>query len=287
MNITGKAKVFGLLGHPVKHSLSPILHHTMADVLGQQVLYAPFDVKDDLKAAVEGAYALNIQGLNVTVPYKMDVIPYLIDIDEKAKKIGAVNTLVRVDGGYKGYNTDMPGLHRAMEADGLTVKGQNFYVLGAGGVARAVLSMLITYGAAKIHIMNRTVEKAQQLAQEFAEGSTTCITAGDMQSYQKVVLTVAVALQATNVGMYPKVDDVVIEDEAFYKSLSAGYDLIFNPYETRFMKLLKSQGKPAYNGLKMLLYQGIIAYEYWNQVSVTKVQADKVYEALLEEALKL
>ncbi len=286
MNITGRAKVFGLIGHPVEHSMSPVLHHTLADILGHEIAYVPFDVKRDLESAVKGAYELNIQGMNVTVPYKQDVIAHLTDIDPLAKKIGAVNTLVRCEEGYKGYNTDMPGLKRAMENDGVTIKDGNFYLIGAGGVARAVLLMLLENGADRIHILNRSIDKAKMLAEALAGEYETKVTYGDLQSYKKIVLLGATAIQATNVGMYPNVDAAAIEDLEFYKNIDVAYDLIFNPAVTKFMALAKECGKRSYNGLKMLLFQGIIAYEYWNKVSVTDDAAAKVYDAMLEELLK-
>ena len=286
MNITGKAKVFGLIGHPVEHSMSPVLHHTVADILGHEIAYVPFDVKRDLESAVKGAFELNIQGMNVTVPYKQDVIAHLTDIDPLAKKIGAVNTLVRCEDGYKGYNTDMPGLKRAMENDGVTIKGSSFYLLGAGGVARAVLLMLLENGADKVHILNRSVEKAKMLAEAWADEYDTKVSYGDLQSYKEMVLDNATAIQATNVGMYPNTQEAVIEDLDFYKNIDVAYDLIFNPAVTKFMALAKDCGKKSYNGLKMLLFQGIIAYEHWNKVSVTDDAATKVYDAMLEELLK-
>lgn len=286
MNITGKAKVFGLIGHPVEHSMSPVLHHTLADILGHEIAYVPFDVKRDLQSAVKGAFELNIQGMNVTVPYKQDVIAYLTDIDPLAGKIGAVNTLVRCEEGYKGYNTDMPGLKRAMENDGVVIAGGNFYLIGAGGVARAVLLMLLENGAKCIHILNRSVDKAGVLAEALTSGYQTKVTYGDLQSYKEVAFSNATAIQATNVGMYPNVDAAAIEDLDFYKNIDVAYDLIFNPAVTKFMALAKACDKKAYNGLKMLLFQGIIAYEYWNGVSVTDDAAAKVYDAMLEELLK-
>ena len=286
MNITGKAKVFGLIGHPVEHSMSPVLHHTLSDILGHEIAYVPFDVKRDLKSAVRGAFELNIQGMNVTVPYKQDVISYLSDIDPLAKKIGAVNTLVRCEEGYKGYNTDMPGLRRAMENDGVVIDGGSFYLIGAGGVARAVLLMLLESGARCVHILNRSVDKAKALAETLSKGYKTEVTCGDLNSYREVLLENAVAIQATNVGMYPNVDEAAIEDLEFYRNIDVAYDLIFNPAVTKFMALARECGKKSYNGLKMLLFQGIIAYEYWNKVSVTDDAAAKVYDAMLEELLK-
>ncbi len=286
MNITGRAKVFGLIGHPVEHSVSPVLHHTLADILGHEIAYVPFDVKRDLESAIKGAYELNIQGMNVTVPYKQDVMKCLIDIDPLAKKIGAVNTLVRIEDGYKGFNTDMPGLHRAMVSDGITIQNGDFYIIGAGGVARAVLLMLLEYGAKRVHIMNRSVDKAKALMDELAKDYETVVTYGDLNSYKEVVLNHVIAIQATNVGMYPKVDDAPITDVEFYKNIDVAYDIIFNPAITKFMALAKEQNKKAFNGLKMLLFQGVIAYEYWNQIWVSEDVAEKVYDAMLEELLK-
>lgn len=286
MNITGKAKVFGLIGHPVGHSLSPVLHHTLSDILGHEIVYVPFDVKNDLESAVKGGFELNIQGMNVTVPYKQAVMEYLVEIDPLAKKIGAVNTLVRMEDGYKGYNTDMPGLKRAMESDGITIKDGNFYIIGAGGAARAALLMLLENGAKHIHILNRSIDKAAALAWQLSDGYDTKVTYGDLQSYKEVFLLNATAIQATNVGMYPKVDEVAIMDAEFYEIIAVAYDIIFNPAITKFMALAKAHNKRAYNGLKMLLFQGIIAYEYWNQVSVSDEVAEKVYDAMLEELLK-
>lgn len=286
MNITGRAKVYGLIGNPVEHSLSPVLHHTLAEILGQEIAYVPFQVKKDLQSAVKGAYELNIQGMNVTVPYKQEVLDSLEEVDSLAKKIGAVNTLVRCENGYKGYNTDMPGLYRAMESDGIAILGNEFYLIGAGGVARAVLMMLLEYGAKKVHILNRSVEKAQKLALELSKGYCCQVTYGDLKSYRDNPLESAIAIQATNVGMYPNIEQAAIEEKEFYQHISKAYDLIFNPAVTKFMALAREQDKPAFNGLKMLLFQGIIAYEYWNQVKVTEETAEKVYDAMLEELLK-
>ena len=286
MNITGKAKVFGLIGHPVEHSMSPVLHHTLADILGHEIAYVPFDVKRDLKNAVKGAYELNIQGMNVTVPYKQEVMSHLSEIDPLAKKIGAVNTLVRCEGGYKGYNTDMPGLKRAMEQDGVTIAGSNFYLIGAGGVARAVLLMLLENGAKHIHLLNRSVDRAADLMKTFEKEYRAEVTYGDLKSYKNVSLENAIAIQATNVGMYPNVEEAAIEELDFYKNIDVAYDLIFNPAVTKFMRLAETCGKRAYNGLKMLLFQGIIAYEYWNKVSISDDAAAKVYDVMLEELIK-
>lgn len=280
----GKTCTCGLVGNPVEHTMSPVIHNTLAKMFGHNLVYVPFHVEKDLQKAIEGAYALNILGMNVTVPYKSEVMQYLAETDKKAEQIGAVNTLVRTKNGYKGYNTDMPGLYRAMKEEGIDLTGEKVLVLGAGGVARAVAVLAAEKKAEKICILNRTVEKAESIVSEIKEMMPQAdIEALSLSSYEELEGDGWIGIQATSVGMFPGHDAVVIEEAGFYRKLKVGYDLIFNPYETRFMKLTKEAGKAAYNGLKMLLYQGIIAYELWNGIEVTKEQAGIVFEAMQEE----
>lgn len=277
----GRTRTCGLIGNPVEHTKSPVIHNGLAAMFGHNLVYVPFHVEADLAKAVEGAYALNILGMNVTVPYKSDVIPSLKEVDRLAAQIGAVNTLVRMEGGYKGYNTDMPGLYRAMKEDGVELKNADVLILGAGGVARAVAVLAADKKARKIRVLNRTIERAQTIAAEVREYYPDAdIAAMELSAYEALEGNEWVAIQATSVGMYPKTEEVVIAEENFYKKVKVGYDLIFNPEETKFMKLLKEAGKEAYNGLKMLLYQGIIAYELWNECEVTKEQAAIIYEEM-------
>uniref|UniRef100_UPI004056EC00 shikimate dehydrogenase n=1 Tax=Acetatifactor sp. TaxID=1872090 RepID=UPI004056EC00 len=283
--VNGYTRTCGLLGNPVEHTVSPVIHNTLAEVTGENLTYVPFHVPDGyIGDAVKGAYALNLLGLNVTVPYKSDVIPYLKEIDPLAECIGAVNTLVRTDEGFKGYNTDMPGLYRAMCDDGVKIEGEKVLILGAGGVARAVAMLLAQKNAAEVILLNRTLERAQMIAdevnavvgREFADAMT-------LTSYTELPKEERyLAIQATSVGMHPHIEDVVIEDEAFYQKIHTGYDLIFNPCYTKFMKLVQQQGGKAYNGLKMLLYQGIIAYELWTGQKIDDKLAQMVYGRMKE-----
>ncbi|MGN0168916.1 MAG: shikimate dehydrogenase [Acetatifactor sp.] len=289
MKINGYTRTCGLIGNPVEHTMSPAIHNTLAQELGENLVYVPFHVQTGyVKEAVEGAYALNLLGCNVTVPYKSEVIPHLKEMDALAERIGAVNTLVRTEGGFKGYNTDMPGLYRAMCEDGVKIAGEKVLILGAGGVARAVAMLLADKNAAEIIIFNRTVEKAQKIADE-------------VNSYlgRKIVRALAIdayrdlpeeegylAIQATNVGMFPNTESAVIEDDGFYRKVHTGYDLIFNPAETKFMKLTRKGGGKAFNGLKMLLYQGIIAYELWTGAEISGELAGKAYNEM-KRAMKI
>lgn len=284
MNINGKTRTCGLIGNPVEHTMSPVIHNTLAAELGLDMVYVPFLVEKDLKMAVDGAYALNLLGMNVTVPYKSEVMDALTEVDELAAKIGAVNTLVRVGGGYKGYNTDMTGLYRAMKSEGITIENQKIIILGAGGAARAVAFLCVYHGAKKVYLLNRTIDKAKAIAEEVNRiMGRDCLVPMALAQYSLLPEEKMLCIQATSVGLSPNDGDVVIEDKDFYKKIHTGYDLIYRPANTRFMQLVREQGGKAYHGLKMLLYQGVEAFEYWNQVEVSEDLADKVYVAMKGE----
>ncbi len=280
----GHTRTCGLIGNPVAHTLSPLIQNHMAQATGQNLVYLPFPVaKGDLGAAVRGALALDFLGLNVTVPYKSDVVAYLAEIDPLAERIGAVNTLVRCQGGYKGYNTDMPGLYRAMQQDGVKIAGRDVVILGAGGVARAVAVMLLERGAAGVHILNRTEDKAQAVAQEVnMMAGKSFARAYALEDYGRIGGEDWLVVQATSAGMHPHVEDAPIEDPEFYRHVEIGYDLIFNPGVTRFMKLTKSGGGRAYNGARMLVYQGIIAFELWTGTCVNQSTADELCRMMMQ-----
>ena len=303
--INGKTEVIGVLGHPIEHTLSPVIHNTVSEATGRNAVYVPFHVFDEasnnaiseqaeIEALVRGAYNLGIKGLNVTVPYKSAVIPYLADIDPLAERIGAVNTLVRTDKGYKGYNTDMPGLYMALQKRGIVIEGSTAVVLGAGGAARAVIAMLLNYGASRVYLVNRTFEKAVQLSDEmnklFADviGSRSGVIPISVDNIDSVEVSVsdssldkAVAesgylmFQCTSLGLKAG-DGLLVDDDELYKRASYGFDLVYNPAETPFTKKLKSLGIKCDNGLLMLLYQGIIAYQYWTE---TEIGSDVVEKA--------
>ena len=284
MKINGKTYTCGLIGNPVEHTMSPVIHNTLAQKMNLNMVYVPFLVQQDLAAGVKGAYALNIQGMNVTVPYKSDVLEHLVAIDELAKSIGAVNTLVKTEGGYKGYKTDMTGLYRAMTSYGIKIEGEEIILLGAGGAARAVAFMCVYYKAKKVYLLNRTIEKAKCIAEEIKQSTgEDIIVPMQLEDYKQLGEQKMLCIQATSVGLSPKDDEVIISDEEFYKKIHTGYDLIYRPTNTKFMQLVKEHGGQAYHGLKMLLYQGIEAFEMWNQVKVEDSLSDYVYEVMKGE----
>lgn len=280
--IDTQTKICGLLGYPIGHSVSPLIHNELAARCGQNLVYLPLQVEADrLGDAVKGADAWNFLGMNVTIPYKEAIIEHLKEIDPVARQIGACNTLVRIEGGYKGYNTDAPGLYRAMQEEGVDVYGANAVILGAGGVAKAIAYMLATHEVGRLWILNRTKDKAQALAEEVNGFVGRDVACGlSMQEYASIEADRLLVIQATSIGMSPKSGVAVIDDPAFYQKIAVGVDVIYNPQETRFMQLVKEAGGKTMNGLKMLLYQGIIAYELWNGIQVPEKDAMEIYQLM-------
>jgi len=286
--IKGTTKVCGLIGNPVAHSISPLIHNNLAQLENIDLAYVTFKVESNKVAeAVKGAYELNVFGLNVTVPHKNEVIDSLVDIDPLAKNIGAVNTLVRVEGGFKGYNTDIFGLQRQLSDAFIELAGNDIIILGAGGAARAIVFLCAKEGAKSIYILNRTLENAQQLAKDVNAVLNINVAIGmKIEDYNKLPNKQFITIQTTSVGLHPNDDCAPIENPDFYDKVSVGVDIIYNPTKTKFMKLVESKGKIAYNGLKMLLYQGVCAFELWNEIKVSEDVIANVYE-LMKKELKL
>lgn len=282
VTINGKTRLCGLIGNPVEHTISPDIHNTLANACGIDLVYAPFHVETGrLEEAVKGAYALNVLGVNVTVPYKKEVIPFLQEADPLAAAVESVNTLVRVEGGYKGFNTDMSGLYRAMREDGVSLEGEEVLLLGAGGVGRAVAYLCAMKGASRVYLLNRSADKAQMVAEEVNERSgNPCVHAMELDGWRKLPERQYLCIQATSVGLYPDCERAAVEDAAFYEKIHTGYDLIYRPAETKFLRMTKEAGGRAFNGLKMLVYQGVEAFELWTGAAVTKDVAAQIYEML-------
>lgn len=309
MLIDGNTRLIGLIGNPVEHTLSPVIHNGISEKMEIPSVYVPFQVEaEGLDQAVKGAYELNILGMNITVPHKNQVLESLVEIDEAARQIGAVNTLVRIEAkhGYKGYNTDMMGLRRQIQEDGILLKGETVVILGAGGAAKAVVYMCLLEGAEKIYLLNRTFEKAEQIADhmnrnwkngvseisELKKNAEGAYLAQDkvipmlLKDYGKIQEHELIVFQATAVGLAPNDQQAVLEDAEFYRNVKIGVDLIYNPANTRFMQLVKEQGGKSYNSLKMLLYQGVTAYELWHDRVIPREIVEEVYIELKRKVYK-
>lgn len=274
-----------LIGNPVGHSLSPMIHNTLAKEMGINLVYTAFKVEDGrVGDAIKGADAFDVLGMNVTVPHKCRVIEELKSIDPLAEKIGAVNTLVRTDGGYKGYNTDITGLWRELVEEEVEITGREIIILGAGGASKAITYLCASKGAYRIYLLNRSIEKAEMLADEVNSYFGDVVCPRTLDEYVKIPHDKKYPIiQTTSVGLHPDDDNAPVLDGEFYKLAEVGVDIIFNPSETKFMKLCKSAGARACNGLKMLLYQGIAAFELWNNVKVPEELADKILKMMEKE----
>lgn len=283
--IDGKTAVCAVIGNPVEHTLSPAIHNTLAKQLGMNLTYVPFRVEAQaVGEAVKGAYALNLLGLNVTVPHKGAVIPFLESVDEEAALIGAVNTLVRTEHGYRGYNTDLKGLYRALLSEGIRLEGERVILLGAGGAARAAAFLCALRGADRIYLLNRSQDRAVRVAEEVNRGAgRECVVPMELSGWRRIPAGSYLAIQGTSVGLSPRTEEAVIEEEDFYRMIHTGFDLVYRPADTKFMRLVRGAGGRAFNGLKMLLYQGVEAFELWNGVKVTEEQAAVCYERMKEE----
>lgn len=286
--VNGTTKVCGILADPVEHSMSPMLQNLYGNSTGTDMVYVPFRVKEEeLEAAVRGAFALNIRGLNVTVPHKQSVMRFLDGIDETAKAVGAVNTLVRTEGGYKGYNTDVPGLLRAVREAGIEIRGRNCILIGAGGAAKAAAHLLAGEGAEHIYLLNRSMDRAASLADWIngQSGGRELVTALPVSEWRSIPDGRYLAIQSTSVGMYPNTDSAPIEDREFYRLIDEAVDIIYTPAETKFMRLVREAGGRAVNGLNMLIYQGVISYELWYPGQRVNRETLALARRLIEERL--
>ena len=258
--ITGTTSIYGIIGSPVDHSFSPLMHNAAFAELKMDARYLAFSVKpENVSQAVDGIRALNISGVNVTVPHKSSVIPYLDEVTPLARKLGAVNTIKNVQGRLTGTNTDISGFIRSLEALNFSPKNKTIAMLGAGGSARAVLAGLADSGASRILIHNRTTVRAENLVAEFSETfPETQLESVTVETVCKTVLDLLV--NTTTVGME---SDASPLDLSQCKKIEHVVDLINRPAETRLLKQAEELGIPAINGLGMLLYQGCEAFTFW------------------------
>lgn len=261
MMITGKTKIVGLFGYPVEHTLSPYMHNAAFESLRLDYCYLPFRVRpEDLKTAVNAIKALNMRGMNITIPHKEAIIPLLDELDKEADLIGAVNTVLHEDGRLIGYNTDGKGFIRSLkEEGGIIPKGNRILIIGAGGAARAIAFSLAIEGAEKIFINDIITQKAKELSSAIiAKTSSEAIYIKDLK---EGIEKVNVIINATPLGM-KKEDPLPISPELLSQRLFV-YDIVYNPPETSLLREARSKGAKALGGLGMLLYQGALSFKIW------------------------
>jgi shikimate dehydrogenase len=250
----------------VEHTISPAIHNAAFANLGLDYVYVPFPVKpQNLPKAIDGMRALNICGLNVTIPHKVAVIPLLDSLDSLAEQIGAVNTIVNDNGKLKGYNTDALGFLQVLLKNGIEPKGKRIVLLGAGGAARAIAFALADHGA-ELTILNRKQELdwAVALAAKVGKACGKEIGALELDSInlKKALARVDVLVNATSVGMFPKIEETPVTADLLRPGLVV-YDIVYNPAETKLLREARQVGAQTIGGLDMLIGQGAAAFELW------------------------
>lgn len=270
MEINSSTGMLGLLGYPLKHTLSPLIHNSFLRHYGLNMVYLPFEVRpEEIKQAVGGLKALSVRGFNVTIPYKERVISFLDEVSREVSFIGAVNTVVNNKGKYVGYNTDGRGFTRALTARGIKVKNKNILILGAGGAAKGIAFQLVKEGVQKICISNRTPARAEKLAENLADYSSSmyidCIDFNEKELL-KTVEDIDVIINTTSVGMHPHTKEAIVENPYFYHKNRVYCDIVYNPLKTRFLEYAEDAGAKTVNGLDMLLYQACYAFELWTGI---------------------
>jgi len=260
--------ILGLVGYPLGHSLSPLLHNSSIEKEKLNYVYLAFPVTGDkFPAAMAGFRAINVRGLNVTIPYKEEVISYLDRVDPLAARIGAVNTIVNEEGVFTGYNTDLAGLIRMIREDGnFNIGGKKVMLAGAGGAARAAGIGILEEGAAGLYVLNRNYTKAEKLAEEWREYYPEIEIKAlplEAEAYKSLIGEVELLIDSTPVGMAPQTDTApVIPGEYLHEDMLV-VDLVYNPRETCLLKAAKEAGAKTLDGLGMLIYQGIEAFRLW------------------------
>ena len=264
--ISGKTQIYGVIGDPIEHSMSPAMHNAAFRELGLDFVYVAFKVsKDSLSNAIHGMRALNIKGLNVTIPHKVTVIPLLDKLDPLAEKIGAVNTIVNDKSILTGYNTDADGFLQVLLEKGTEPKGKNVVILGAGGASRAISFILAERGANLI-ILNRKLELdwAEELALQISQlfnKKTTALELNEKNS-AKALEKAHILVNATSVGMHPDINKTPVSSTLLKAGLTV-FDIVYNPLQTRLRKDADAVGAWTISGLDMLAWQGALAFEKW------------------------
>ena len=283
--ISGAARICGVIADPIGHTVSPAMHNAAFEQVGIDCLYVPFQVKkEELGKAIAGMRALNIRGLNVTIPHKVAVIPFLDDLDDLAQRIGAVNTIVNDDGVLKGYNTDATGFLRALLERGVEPKGKTVSILGAGGASRAISLALVERGSNLI-ILNRTWDKVKEQADRISQLCQREVQALklDKENLAKALNKADILVNTTSVGMSPDIEETPITADLIKPPVIV-FDIVYNPIKTRLLREAETAGAETISGIDMLVWQGALAFEKWTGLKApVKVMREEAIKALQDE----
>ncbi len=279
-SINGETKIFGLIGKGISGSLSPFIHNSLNKYLGINGVYVCFETKDVL-SAVKGGDALGIKGFNITAPFKKDIIPFLKNIDENSKRSNSVNTLLYDEKGCNGFNTDYYGFFKLLQINGVNVKDKKVLVIGAGGSSSSICKVLEDSKVGQLHIANRTIEKAQAIKASIDENSikkVKCMNLNDIDNEYDIIV------QTTTVG-FGENNDIPIDIEKI-KRCEVAIDIIYKKNNTNFLNKCSDKKIKIIDGLDMLFYQAVKAYEIFNNIKVDEVTSlkcrDDLYKKIYE-----
>ena len=277
LKVNGETKQLAIIGNPVSHSFSPKMHNYISEKMNLNYVYTALKVEEnDFDAAIDGIRAFGIAGVNITSPYKSRAYDRMDVLSDRAKRYGAVNTCVNRDGVLYGYNTDAEGFYLSLKREGIEIKDRDVLFIGAGGVTGPVMMYFADIGAKSISIVNRTISKAEELAKITREMCDCDVNVGiDKKHYDVVINT-------TTVGMHPDINKFPVNEIPYIDNETAVADMIYNPDKTMFLKMAEKKGAKTINGLGMLIYQGIIAYELFTGAKLS----DTIYDDILKDVFK-
>ncbi len=268
--ITGTTKLLGVIGHPVEHSLSPLMHNAAISQMGIDYVYLPFAIApQNLEAAIRGFEAIGVVGFSITIPHKQTIMPFLTEISSLAKAVGAVNTVFRQNNQWIGTNTDVEGFIAPLRSQYNRDWSQTTTViLGNGGAARAVIAGCTQLGCTEIHIVGRNLAKLAAFADSWANSSLkTNLHFHQWEFLPKLLPDADLLVNTTPIGMYPNIRESPLSEEEIEKlnpNSAIIYDLIYTPNPTKLLQQAQKIGAIAIDGLEMLIQQGAAALKIWS-----------------------
>lgn len=270
VTITGKTGLLAVLGSPIAHSLSPAMHNLALEALRLDYAYLAFDIKEEqLEQALEGLKVLGFRGCNLTMPLKKKAVSLCDEVSDASKISSSVNTIVNENGKLIGHTTDGVGFLWAMKECGHDLVGKKMTIMGAGGASVSIVTQGALDGVKEITVFNRkgkSYERMKEIVEQLHE-KTECniqvLTTEDDERLHYEIQESQILVNGTSLGMAPNDQTSILEDSTYFRKDLIVADVIYNPRETKFMKLAKEAGATVYNGLDMLLYQGAKSFELW------------------------
>lgn len=286
MLVNIQTRVLGLIGESLSHSLSPLMQNHALGLIKENYVYLPFEVAaDDLEAAVQGIRTLGIVGVNVTIPYKQRVIPFMDELDASARDCGAVNLIANRQGRLTGYNTDGAGFILGLKDAGFSVP-EKVLLIGGGGAARSVAVELARCGSREFVILDKQPGMAASLAEllNLKAGTSAEVHVNKQSVFDRLVSGVQMIINCSPAGMYPQACNAPVNDLAAVPPGIPVCDLIYNPLETRLLKIARERGLPFINGVAMLANQGALSLEIWTGKTAPR---QAMYDILIEELQRM